>query len=296
MKYSLVFKKNRQNIIFKPFFLLIILICILIIAFSLSSIANQNVNKPENYISGIVDPDGSLKRVMEAKLLMVGADPNTGLPYIKKESYSNEFSGFEVDIAKFIASKMGCEIKIIPTNWVNLLKGLEEKKYDIALNAIEKPQDNKSAIQKLGFSDYYFINSQYIFIHKDNKRVKFLSNLKNKRVGVLNNSVAKVLVTELNKQKNAKIILIMYSNTGDLFSSLNKKIIEAIIIDSPIGTWNCGKEKYDCKEVSLPILSQNYVVAVRKEDRSLLNAIDVILRTNKKNNKIDNVLKKWNLE
>ncbi len=252
--------------------------------------------EPESYIKNIVDADGSLKRVIESKVLRIGTDPNSGMPYIKKATFSKDYNGFEADISKYISNELGCSAKFVPTNWVNLYKGLEDNSYDIILNAIEKPEDDKTIAKNIGFSTSYFINTQQIVVLKNNNKTKFLIDLKNKKVGVLADSTAKVLVSEINKMKHAGITLVMYTNIDDLFSSLKKNLIEAVITDTPIGTWNCQDNKNNCKLVGITLLPQNYVIAVRKEDRALLNGIDAILRNGKKNNKIGEILNKWNLE
>jgi glutamine transport system substrate-binding protein len=269
---------------------------LIVLFFQSSCFSNpKDTGGPEAYLSNIVDADGSLKRVMAANVLKVGADPNSGMPFIVKTKFSGEYEGFEADISKYIGDQLGCTVKFVPTNWENLLDGLEKKNYDIVLNALEKPEDNKLPGKNIGFSNSYYVNSQHIIVSQNNTKTKFLADLKGQKVGVLNDSLAKVLVSELNKIKNAGITLVMYTNTEDLFSSLKKNLIEAVIIDTPIGTWNC-KEQNNCKLVGVPIFPKNYVIAVRKDDRALLIGIDAILRAGKKNNKLNEILGKWSLE
>ena len=257
---------------------------------------NSYSQETGDYLSNIVDSDGSLKRVTKSGVLRVGSDPNVGLPFIKREFFGFSYSGFEVEVSKHIAAELGCDVKIIPTNWENLLFGLENKKYDIVISTIEKPEDNKELFKNIGFSSSYYTNSQHIVVNKDNEEIKFVNNLKGKKVGVLNDSASKIMIAEINKMKRAGITLIMYTNTKDLFNSLQKKLLSAIVVDTPIATWNCQDEKNNCKLSGLPIFPKNYVVAIRKEDRALLNGIDTILKESKRNNSISKILEKWNLD
>jgi ABC-type amino acid transport substrate-binding protein len=268
----------------------------LISLFSLSiPISSSYSEENASYLNNIVDADGSLKRVTQAGVLRVGADPNIGLPFIKKESFGFSYKGFEYEISNHIAEQLGCKVKIIPTNWQNLITGLEEKKYDIVISTMEKPEDNKESFKNIGFSVPYFTNSQHIVVNRDNNEIKFLNHLKGKKVGVLNESISKILISEINKIQNAGITMVMYTNTKDLFNSLQKKLITAVIVDTPIASWNCQDEKNDCKLGGLPIFPKNYVIAVRKQDRALLNGIDSILKESKKNTSIARILEKWNL-
>lgn len=284
-------KNSYKNIINAKGLLKLSLISIM----SLSISFFPSYSQDKSYLSNIVDADGSLKRITEAGVLRVGADPNIGLPFIKREFWGFSYKGFEFDVSKHIAEELGCKIKIIPTNWQNLITGLEEKKYDIVLSSMEKPEDNKDKFKNIGFSNPYFVNSQHIVVNKDNEEIKFLNHLKGKKVGVLNESISKTLISEINKVREGHITMVMYTNTNDLFNSLQKKLISAVIIDSPIASWHCKEDDNNCKLTGLPIFPRNYVVAVRKQDRALLNTIDTILKESKKDNSVSKILEKWNL-
>lgn len=268
---------------------------LLISTIPLSTFVIPSYSQDGSYLNNIVDADGSLKRVTNAGILRVGADPNIGLPFIKREFWGFTYKGLEFDVSKHIAEELGCKVKIIPTNWQNLITGLEEKKYDIVISSMEKPEDNKDNFKNIGFSNPYFINSQQIVVNKDNDEIKFLNHLKGKKVGVLNESISKTIISEINKVRSGNMTMVMYTNTKDLFNSLHKRLISAVIIDNPIASWHCKDESNECKLTGLPIFPKNYVIAVRKQDRALLNSIDTILKEGKKNNSIAKILEKWNL-
>lgn len=249
----------------------------------------------EGYLSKIVDADGSIKRITEQKILKIGADPNIGMPYVKRQS-KYDYRGFEVDISKHIATQFGCEAQFVPTNWENLIKGLEQKKYDFAIGAIEKPEDTKTKFDNVGFSKAYYTNSYSIVVKKDSTDIRSLNSMKNKKVGVIENSFGKVLLNQVNSQKKTNIVIVTYPNTTELFDAVQKNLVTSIIIDTPIATWNCESENMPCKKVGLPIYSNDYVIAVRKEDRALLNGIDAILLESKRTKKLNEILTKWNLD
>ncbi len=275
---------------------------ILLSAFTLSaffipsSCYSNTSNSQDISLKSIVDADGSLNRVAKSGVLRIGADPNTGLPFIKRQNFGLTYKGFEFDLSKYLAEQLGCKVKIIPTNWDNLLSGLENKKYDIVLNALEKPEDVKQLSKNIGFSKSYYANSQKIVVSKNSQKIRYLIDLKGKKVGVLNDSIAKIMIAELNKIKHAGITMVMYTNNQDLFSSLQKKLIDGILTTNSIGAFSCQDETNNCKQVGISIFPKNYVIAVRKKDRALLNGIDSIIGEGKKNNSINKILNKWNLQ
>jgi len=271
-----------------------IITCVcLFIVFSLFTTSCNKDEKTETaqYLKNINDADGSLKKIIGSKVLRVGSDISTGLPFVTKNA--GKYDGFEIEIAHYVASQLGCKLKVVPNEWDKLLVDLEKDKYDIVINAIEKPVDKTS--NNSGFSKSYFTNSQNIVVQKSNNSIKRLQDLNNKKVGVINNSESKILITELNQSHKAKINLLMYPNIKDQFSSLDKNFVDAILIDTSIASWICSNDKNNCKIVGNSFLPRNYVIAVNKENRALLNGIDAILKNAKKTGEITKILKNWNL-
>lgn len=76
--------------------------------------------------------DGSLQKVLDAGVLEIGAEGNW-VPYV----YNNEdgdLVGFEVEMAKAIADKLGVEVNYnIADSWDGVLAGLEAERYDVVI-------------------------------------------------------------------------------------------------------------------------------------------------------------------
>lgn len=271
-------------------------IAIFSVAISVSCSTKTTSQEPANYLSSIVDVDGSLKRITSSKTLRVGTDINLGMPYINKSGFGSNYEGFEYEIAEQIASELGCSVEIVPTNWENLLPNLEKDKFDIALNTLEKPEDDKEISKNTGFSSPYYSNSQQIAVSKDNKKVKFLNSLQGKSVGFISDSVAHVMISQLNELKGTKINPKPFSTTDEMFEALKNNSIDAIVSDMPIISWYCKDEKNNCKKVGFPLFYRDYRIAVKKEDRALLNGIDAVIRESRKSGNLSKILAKWDLE
>jgi len=59
--------------------------------------------------------DQSLKKVQDAKTLVLGLDD--AFPPMGYRNESNEIVGFDVDVAKEVAKRMGVELKLQPIDW-----------------------------------------------------------------------------------------------------------------------------------------------------------------------------------
>ena len=58
------------------------------------------------------------------------------------------FSGYDIDVAKYFATEMGVEVKFVQTTWKDLLKGLDDDKYDIAMGGITRRISRQMAAEQ----------------------------------------------------------------------------------------------------------------------------------------------------
>lgn len=81
---------------------------------------------------GETEGDGSLQKVLDAGVLEIGAEGNW-IPYVYNDESGN-LVGFEVEMAKAIADKLGVEVNYnIADSWDGVLAGLEADRYDVVI-------------------------------------------------------------------------------------------------------------------------------------------------------------------
>lgn len=104
-------------------------------------------------------------------------------PMTFKDPSTNEYKGFEIDIVKELASDMGVNLVIIPTEWKTLVNGILSNKYDISTSA---SLSAKRALST-GYTNSYFKLATVPLTLKENLN-KFTSwediNLKSVKVAV----------------------------------------------------------------------------------------------------------------
>lgn len=75
--------------------------------------------------------DGSLQRVLDAGKLTIGAEGNW-IPYVYNEDGTGDLTGFEVEVAKEVAARLGVEAEFqISDSWDPVLAGLDAARYDV---------------------------------------------------------------------------------------------------------------------------------------------------------------------
>jgi cystine transport system substrate-binding protein len=101
-------------------------------------------------------------------------------PFNFKEN--NQLTGFEVELAKALAEKMGLKAEFSTTEWSAMLAGLQAGKYDIAINQVGITDKRKESFD---FSEPYTISSPQLIIRSNETRAfKSLDDLKGKKLGL----------------------------------------------------------------------------------------------------------------
>jgi L-cystine transport system substrate-binding protein len=103
-------------------------------------------------------------------------------PPFNSKSPQGELIGFDVDIAKALAAKLGVKPEFVTTEWSGIIAGLQANKFDVIVNQVGITDARK---QTLDFSPAYtYSNAQLIQRKDDTRDFKTLDDLKGKKLGV----------------------------------------------------------------------------------------------------------------
>lgn len=95
---------------------------------------------------------------------------------------AGELVGFDVDIARAVAAKLGVKPEFITPEWSGIIAGLQAGKFDVIVNQVGITDARK---QTLDFSPAYtYSNAQLIQRKDDTREFKSLEDLKGKKLGV----------------------------------------------------------------------------------------------------------------
>lgn len=120
----------------------------------------------------------TLDRVMEKKAMVVAT--NSGWPPQSYLDDNNEMVGFDIDVSKEIAKRMGVEVSFETPDWATLTGGRWQGRYDLGVGSVTPTKARAQVIDFVGI--YYF--SPYVYVlHKDST-VKSVDDLKGKIIGV----------------------------------------------------------------------------------------------------------------
>ena len=227
------------------------IIIIFTVIFSLMlSCSNNNENSSE-----------SLENA-EDRIVYVGIDaafPPFG--YLE----DGNIAGFDYDIMSEIAKLTGIKVEFNQMQFSGLLPALQTKKIDAIIAGMTVTEERK---QFVNFSKTYYVSSQVILVHRDDNSIKNFDNLVGKNVGTVIGTTGDTIMTE-NERVNTK----KFDTGAQAVLSLKEKKIDAIVFDRE-PCKNFAKYNSEIKLIESDTVQENYAIAVRKEDTSLLENIN----------------------
>lgn len=120
----------------------------------------------------------SLEAVKAAGKLRIGTE-GTYSPFTYHDA-AGTLTGFDVDIAREIAKRLGVEAEFIETQWDGIFAGMDAKRFDAIFNEVSITDERKV---KYDFSDPYVVSKAVLIVGQDNVDIKKFADLKGKKAG-----------------------------------------------------------------------------------------------------------------
>ncbi len=219
------------------------------------------------------------------KLIVCGVDGL--LPY---SSSDEEIPGFEVEIARAMASKMGVEAKYVWVTWDALIPALTSNRCNAIINGMFITEERDKVID---FSAPYYASGETILVPKNDDSVKGLEHLDGKTVGVLAGSVT-VGYLEKKAIGNLKV----YPDQNTIILELNNGRIDAAFLEAPSAAWTLQNDptmNIKIVESYVPDKRWNAGVGVREADDELKKAFSQIISELRADGTIREILDSYNV-
>ena len=213
--------------------------------------------------------DNSLEDIKKKGYFTVGLDATFAPMGFRDES--GELVGFDIDLAKEVAKRMGVEAKFKPCEW-NGMSVTEQRKKQVA------------------FTEPYLVVGQIIFTRKGTAPAK-INELAGKVVGVQLGSSGALAVEKSPIASQIKEVK-KYATNVEALLDLEAGRTDAVVMDSVSGQYyNSKKNTLTYSEESLS--DEYYAVALRKGDQTLLDEINKQINAMKADGTFDKISKKW---
>lgn len=219
--------------------------------------------KDENAASSTSQSDSTVKtvadldKVKDANKIVVGITDYEPIDY--KVKGSDEWVGFDVDLVRAVADKMGIKVEFVVINWDNKFIELNSGTIDCIWNGMTVSDSVKT---NCDISDAYAGNSQVVVMKKDSlSKYADADAIKNADLTI---AVEKGSAGETEAKKLSKNVVSL-SAQSDALKEVKSGTADACIIDSTMAN-SMTKEGTDFSTLgySVSLTTEEYAVGFRK--------------------------------
>ncbi len=203
---------------------------------------------------------------------------------------SGNVVGFDIEISKKIAEKLGKELVIQDVPFESTLVMLKSGKADFVAAGMTVREDR---LENADFSDTYFEAKQVAIVLDGETNINTTDDLKDKKIGCQTMTSGEYIAEEYTAAEN---IMAKEDITQAVMDLQNKKSDVIIIDNEPAmrvvaANNDAGKEKI--KVVDLAFEPEYYAIAVNKGNKELLDSINAVLKELKESGEYDKMYKEF---
>ncbi|WP_297518901.1 basic amino acid ABC transporter substrate-binding protein [Thermococcus sp.] len=208
----------------------------------------------------------------QEKVLVVGTSADFP-PFEYKNASNGQITGFDIDLIKLVAKKMGYDrVEIKDMDFDSLIPALQAGKVDVVIAGMTITPEREKVVD---FSIPYWEADQAVLVRKGSGiKVSSVEDLKGKKIGVEKGTTGAIYVKK--HLGNSSTIKEYPTYVAAIEALLNGQV-DAVVLDSPVA--EMFSKKYNSVEIVYTIKTgEHYGIAVKKGNKKLLDGINKALK------------------
>lgn len=214
--------------------------------------------------------DGESSDKNHKKIFVIGLDDHYAPMGFRNDK--NELVGFDIDLAKEAAKRMGVEFEFKPIDWEKKKEEITSGNIDILWNGTDITAERK---EYMIYTRPYMDNRQILLVKKGSElEIHSEGDLEGKIVGTQAGSSSRNYVDDNPKLKNSFKEFKTYLNFKEAFADLESGNVEVLICDEIAGRYEISKipQKFQVIEVTIgPVCEIG--IGFRKNDIELRDRV-----------------------
>ncbi len=208
-----------------------------------------------------------------------------GYPPFNFINDNGDLDGFDIDIAKALANKMGIEAVGITTAWDGIIGGLLSNRFDTIIGSMAITEQRK---EKVNFTNPYYYDGAQFFSTSD-KNLDSIAQLDDGSVGVVTGTTYQNALMEMDNIKD----IMQFESDVDNIMALEQGRIDGLVTGRFVGLQAPKKYNVDLVPVGDMLYAEEIGIAVRKDDTELLNALNKALSEIIEDGTYQEISNKW---
>lgn len=219
--------------------------------------------------------------------LVVGLDDE--FPPMGFRDENNDIVGFDIDLAKAAAEKMGVEVKFQPIDWDTKEVELETGKIDLIWNGFSITDERLEAME---FTNPYVKNKQIIIVKNDSD-IQSKADLVGRNIGLQDGSSALDAVNA-DEMSSSLGDIATYATNILAFTDLDLGRIEAVVADEIVARYYLANNENDFRVIENGDFGDEvYGIAAKKGNTELITSLQEALDELSSDGTATEISNKW---
>jgi polar amino acid transport system substrate-binding protein len=231
--------------------------------------------------------DSSLQNILDKKKLVLGLDDS--FPPMGYRNEKNEIVGYDVDLAKEVARRMGVELVLQPIDWNAKEQELNTGEIDCIWNGFTITEERK---QNLNFTPPYLKNAQVIVVRQDSP-VQALKDLAGKTAGTQTGSSSIDAIDNAPEFKAGLKEVIEYKDFLTALMDLDVGGVDAVVIDLVVANDNINRSGKAFRILKETLGEEEFGIGFRKNDKALADKVWATLLEMAKDGTVAKISTQW---
>ncbi|MEA3338837.1 MAG: ABC transporter substrate-binding protein [Chloroflexota bacterium] len=239
-------------------------------------------------------PDDVWNRMLEAGTLRVGMDAS--FPPFESISNDGTLTGFDVALARELGRRMGVEVQFVANlPYDGLYDALTANRVDVVISALVV---NPDRMTDFAYSAPYFDAGQVLVMREGETGVERVADLSGRTLavefGARGDMEARRWTPEL-----SDLTILPYQTAAEALEAVAAGEADAALVDHVSALMAIGKTPgvsenlWGLGVIGKPVVEEPYAVAVRKESRRLLRAINDALAEMQMDGTLEMLVERW---
>lgn len=202
---------------------------------------------------------------------------------------SNEIVGYDIDLAKEVAARLGLKFRAQPISWSAKEQELNTGKIDCIWNGLSITPER---LEALAFTKAYLNNAQVVIVRSD-AGISSLSDLAGKILGVQAGSSASDAIDAVPSFKESLRLIVDFNDNIMALNDLEVGGLDGVAMDKVVAEYSLKTTGKPFVILSESLAPEQYGIAFRKDNTGLRDKVQETLEGMAADGTVARISEKW---